>query len=69
MHYFLFVIFCRIFPEIKSISISGNIIRYSIELGKFDIEFASYVLVIIDEYVTILNGTGQVFFQHILVAA
>jgi hypothetical protein len=47
---------------------SGNIIRYSFELDKFDIEFASYVLVISDECVTILNGARQVFFQHFLVA-
>ena len=47
----------------------GNIIHYSSELDKFDIEFVSYILVIMDEYVTVLNGTGQVFFQPILVAA
>ena len=48
---------------------SGNIIRYSFELDKFDIEFVSYVLVIIDEYVAIINGTRQVLFQPILVSA
>ena len=50
-------------------SISGNITDYSHELGKFDIEFVSYIFVIIDEFVLILNGAGQVSFQPILVAA
>ena len=48
---------------------SGNIIRYSFELDKFDIEFVSYVLVIIYECVAIINRTREVFFQPILVAA